>query len=184
MIKAIILSIFLLFSFSRCTKDSSESRRTGNGTISCYINGKLWQNSESTKTTGGIISNSMSVNTNSKREYFSFFGRKWGDSKLYLMMVEDRKSTGDTYLLDDSQGIMDFALDTREYNTIVFFNDKGKYLSKSDQGWIKKVEFTDNVVNNIFLYKGTFEATLYHENDPTDIIYITDGQFHRHTLDE
>ncbi len=175
--KAIILSIFLLFSFSRCTKDSSESRRTGNGTISCYINGKLWQNSESSKTIGGINSKSMSLLGGIETSYFSVSGRKWGESILYCMMAHAREDNEMEYVLDDSKGYLSYALDEKKDNTIAFRKNDIIYISKENEGWIKKTTFYYDSVNNVTHYEGTFEATLYNQNDPTDILYITDGKF-------
>lgn len=175
----ILASLCLLLTLLSCTKDKDESRRTGDETISCYIDGKLWQNSSSLASSGGVSVSSFSALGGGGNDYYHVGGSIWGESYLYVMAIHSRKSDSGEYALDDSKGIMNVLQDKKQLNTIAFSNDNGRYLCKKEEGWIRIEDSFDPITNKRLRREGTFEATLYNEEDPTDIIYITDGRFTR-----
>jgi hypothetical protein len=171
---SLLLIIPILLAFS-CKKE--EERRLGDGTISFYMNGELWQNSEFGKNSGGINSESYSFVINSK-ENRGVSGKVWGESTFYFFLIHG-KETGQ-FVLGKSITANDFWSDKSENNHMNFTTKKGMYLSKNNSGWVKvtKVELYQDDEGEWHLhYEGEFEATLYNKDDPSDIIEITDGRF-------
>ncbi|MGB0869693.1 MAG: hypothetical protein ACPGSD_08850 [Flavobacteriales bacterium] len=147
----------------------------GTRTISCYINGKLWQNSESDMTIGGANQSSFSALGGDNNLYYGVSGIVWNESVLYLMAVNSRLDDSTEYVLDNSIGNVSFLLDKKEKNTITFINKNNvKYLSKENEGVIRIIRSYSG--NTLKSREGYFEATLYNENDPTDVLHITDGR--------
>lgn len=174
----IYISLCLLLSLLSCTKDDNETRRTGDETISCYINGKLWQNSASEITIGGINHQSFDELGGSSNIYYGVSGKIWEESFLYLMAVNSRLNDSTEYVLDNSIGNTSFLLDKKEDNTMTFLSKNNvKYLSKENEGNIRIIVTYSG--NKKVSREGYFEATLYNENDPTDVLHITDGRFTR-----
>jgi len=172
----IYISLCLLLSLLSCTKDNNETRRTGDETISCYINGKLWQNSSELGTSGGISQGSFYDLGGENENYYGVSGKIWGESILYLMAVNSRLEDSTEYILDNSIGNVSILLDKKEKNTMTFINKNNvKYLSKENEGHIRIIVTYSG--NKKVSREGYFEATLYNENDPTDVLHITDGRF-------
>ena len=159
--KLLIYSIFILFlTSSSCTKPIP----TGDNTFSCYINGDLFLPKGSNSiTTPGPIDDGL-VLTNQEL----FFSAIADDSKSIDVVFNVVNWGVGTFYLTSSDG--DF------YNhqiTHAFVRINGvKYLSKDNSG---KVTFIEADIDGNT--KGTFEFTLYNENDENDIIHVTDGQF-------
>ncbi|MGB0869691.1 MAG: hypothetical protein ACPGSD_08840 [Flavobacteriales bacterium] len=173
----IYISLCLLLSLLSCTKDDNETRRTGDETISCYINGKLWQNSASVKTIGGATHYSYTSLGNVK-DFYGVYGKKWDVSSLYLMASSCRNDDSTYYDLHNSVGNLSLLIDKKEKNTMTFRSESDiKYLSKEKQGFIKLISKYNDF--NQPTLEGYFEAILYNENDPTDVLHITDGRFTR-----
>jgi hypothetical protein len=173
--KTILILLPILLAFS-CKKE--EERRLGDGTISFYMNGELWQNSEFGKNSGGINSESYLFITNSK-ENIGVSGHVWGESTLYFFLVKGKKEG--EFHLKQSNGLNSFSADKSSQNHMNFNSKKlGSYLSTENSGWVKvtKYEHYQDSKGEWHLdYEGEFEATLYNKDDPSDIIEITDGRF-------
>jgi hypothetical protein len=176
LIKNTLLLIFpILLAFS-CKKE--EERRLGDGTISCYINGELWQNSEFGSSSGGIKSESHSFVINSKKNR-GVSGYLWDNSTLYFFLVNGK--TKGKFNLNESDGINQLLLDKSTQEHMNFHSKKiGSYLSKENSGWVKVTKYEhyqDSKGEWHQNFEGEFEATLYNKDDPSDIIEITDGRF-------
>jgi uncharacterized protein YegP (UPF0339 family) len=173
---SLLLIIPILLAFS-CKKE--EERRLGDGTISCYINGKLWQNSEFGSSSGGIKSNSYSFVIDPSNDNRGVYGHIWDESTFYFFLVKGKKEG--EFKLKQSNGLNIFASDNSTHDHMNFHSKKlGSYLSKENSGWIKvtKYEHYQDSKGEWHLdYEGEFEATLYNKDDPSDIIEITDGRF-------
>jgi len=165
----ITLSLVLLFS---CKEE--EERRLGDHTISFYLDGKLWQNSKGNSVTGGISLAS-----------YSFYGEgeniravdasNWDKGTMYLSMSQ--RGDNGIYLLGNNNGIYGYGSDPFDTNLMPLRNHDKMYLSKEGYGWAEiTVDYYDTI-NNIRHYEGIFEATLFNENDSTDVIHITDGRW-------
>jgi hypothetical protein len=174
--KTILLILPILLAFS-CKKE--EERRLGDGTISFYMNGELWQNSEFGKNSGGIGSNSYSFVIDPSNDNRGIMGKIWGESVIYFFLVDGKKEG--EFKLDKSNGVNIFASDNSSKEHMNFHSQKlGSYLSKKNSGWVKVTKYEhyqDSKGEWHQNFEGEFEATLYNKDDPSDIIEITDGRF-------
>ncbi len=166
----ITLSLVLLIS---CNKDE-EKRRLGDHTISFYLNGELWQNSRLVSTTGGISTNS-----------YNFYGKgenirtvrasNWDKGTMYLSMSQ--RTDINVYPLGNNNDIYSYHSDPFDTNLMRLRNNDKMYLSKEGYGWAEITVYYYDTINQVGHYEGIFEATLFNENDSTDIIHITDGRW-------
>ncbi|MGB0428264.1 MAG: hypothetical protein ACPGEC_04985, partial [Flavobacteriales bacterium] len=87
-----MIIILILLSFTQCKKDQdSEERRTGDKTVSFYLNGKLWQNSLELAYGGsingtGMYSAKFLSGYNYQTPFVSVEGNIWNHSKLFIML--------------------------------------------------------------------------------------------------
>lgn len=182
-----MIIILILLSFTQCKKDQdSEERRTGDKTVSFYLNGKLWQNSLELAYGGsingtGMYSAKFLSGYNYQTPFVSVEGNIWNHSKLFIMLpLMDTIQTNipDNYNMDDSHGHIKTFWQYRDRNHMVYKFNNIKYLSKKDNGWaeVTRWEIQENSDGTSTLhYEGKFEAILYNENDPLDSLIITDG---------
>jgi hypothetical protein len=174
--KTILLIIPILLAFS-CKKE--EERRLDDGTISFYMNGELWQNSEFGKNSGGISSESFEVKSSLSDSNVSILGKIWNESAFYIGLKKGLAQ--ELFEINISNGFNEWNLDKFEVNHINFNSKKlGTFISKKNSGWVKITRFEhfqDAEGEWHFHYEGEFEVTLYNKDDPSDIIEITDGQF-------
>jgi hypothetical protein len=119
----LIIPILLAFSFKK-----EEERRLGDGTISFYMNGELWQNSEYGKTSGGITSKSYSFVINSKNNR-GVSGALWNESTFYFFLVNGKKEG--KFNLNESNRINQLLLDKSFQEHMNFHSQKlGSYLKR------------------------------------------------------
>ena len=74
------------------------------------------------------------------------------------------------FSLKNSNGVINYPFNNPETSSVLIYNDK-KYLSKMNSGKLVLTEASDTNL------EGTFEFTLYNENDDSDTIRITNGKF-------
>ncbi len=166
----ITLSLVLFIS---CDKDKEE-RRLGDHTISFYLDGKLWQNSEGNSVTGGISSNSYTFNGEGEN-IRAITARNWDKGAMYLSMSQ--RTDNNIYPLGNNNGILSYHTDPFDTNLMRLRNHDKMYLSKEGYGWAEiTVDYYDTI-NQVGHFEGNFEATLFNENDSTDVIQITDGRW-------
>jgi hypothetical protein len=162
LIKTIVFlgSLLLLLTSSSCDNDDIE---TGVESFSCYINGQLFvPKARPLSFTTSPLSKKLIFNRGS---YFSVKAR---DHENYTIFFTIRNfEDNDSHFLkfnDSSNGDINHA----QVRTII---NGENYLSKENSGTVTFTEVSDANV------AGTFEFTLYNENDETDIIKVTKGKF-------
>ena len=184
-----MIIILILLSFTQCKKDQdSEERRTGDKTVSFYLNGKLWQNSLELAYGGSINGTGMysakfqASYADVPKPFVSVEGNIWNHSKLFIMlplMDTIQANIPGNYNMDNSHGYIDTGWEFRNMNHMVYKLNNIKYLSKENKGWAEVTRWETQKNNNgnwnILHYEGKFEAILYNENDPLDSLIITDG---------
>jgi hypothetical protein len=167
--KTILLLLPILLAFS-CKKE--EERRLGDGTISFYMNGELWQNSEIGKHSGGIKSKSYNFFGNDEEGFRTIKGIIWDESCIYIGLSV--KKNNHYFPLGNGKNITSYYYDDFKENKMTLKLDNHIYISKKGFGY---VEYTKHTINSIGHIEGVFEATLYNKDDPSDIIEVTDGRF-------
>jgi hypothetical protein len=174
--------IILLFS---CSKDKNKEscfkgRDKGDGTISFYVDGKLWQNSCEFNNDGsinGTANESMNVISYDSKTNFGIEGTIWNSSKIYLGLTTLLEN--ETCEVGNCSPIYEGIFDSFDVCKIsLYFNNK-EYVSKRDNGFIKTTKFENYQDSStgkwVFNSEGIFEATLFNVKDSTDFVKITDG---------
>ena len=159
--------VLMLFTNASCTTPDPPIP-TGDHTFSCSINGELFLPQgtgggwSSLPTGDGLyfnkynndLSYSVSASNSKYRVYFGIYNWKVG-----------------TFTLTDSDGVFHPG-DTGEINHAIVLKNGVKYLSKQGSGTVTFIELRDDGNK-----RGTFEFTVYNENNNNDVLHITNGQF-------
>jgi hypothetical protein len=169
--KFFLLIIPILLALS-CKKE--EERRLGDGTISFYMNGELWQNSAVGNTIGGINSKSYRFRGGLEEVNRSFKGIVWDESLIYVGVSN---GSNNYYELGNGKNVDIHLLDDFKNNKMTFKYNSKVYLSRKNEGYIKYTKLYADSINKVSHIEGVFEATLYNKDDSSDIIEITDGRF-------
>ena len=159
--------LLALLTNSSCTEPEPPIP-TGNRTFSCRINGKLFLPQGS----GGGFStlpagDGMRFNEYNNDLSFSASGRNLKKYRVYFGIYKMKIGT---FTLTDSDGVF-YPAGTGEINHAIVFKNGIKYLSKQGSGTVTFIESSD--ANR----RGTFEFTVYNENNSNDVLRITNGQF-------
>ena len=185
----LLVGLFISLMAASCKKggvEPEEVRRTGDGTISFFVDGELWQNSAGTGhswTPGGGATYSYSFYSELEKDNYTVKGKVWDESVFYnsiFYMALVDKGTDSIYHLQNGNGVMTSAIDPFDVNHITLSIEGGgkTYISKENFGWVKQtVIFSDSTHTGVKDRYGTFEATLFNEEDSTDFIQITDGRW-------
>ena len=159
--------ILLIFTNNSCKKPETP---TGNNTFSCYIDGELFvPEGGSSIYTPGPISDGLSLYAYD--EHFTAYARNSESIIVYFNIGADW-GVGTFYLVN-SNGLFRPS-DPYDINHAIVEKNGIKYLSKEGSGNITIIESSYPESGGI---KGTFEFTLYNENDDTDVIHVTNGKF-------
>jgi len=141
----------------------------GNGTFSCRINGKLFL----PKAIGG-----WSTSPSSSHDGLSYFVKpdyftiQTSNSEYSMFYINITNWKLGTFNLIDSNGYVGHQNgDPRDTNHVIVIKKGTKYLSKQGSGNVTFIESSD--ANR----RGTFEFTVYNENNSNDVLRITNGQF-------
>lgn len=167
-LKLILFNVFalILFANGSCSKPEPIIP-TGNHTFSCRINGKLFlPKSSSPIGTVGSTGDGLSflrLNNNLDIAPLAY------NSPTAINFYIKNYAIG-IFILTDSNGRIEYPYDNPDNQATLLYNGV-KYLSKQGSG---HVTFTDVTTENV---KGTFEFTLYNENDNNDVIHVTEGKF-------
>ena len=155
-------SFFLLITSSSCETNDIETR---DESFSCYINGRLFVPKDSTNLT--------STSPNNDGVFFlvydNFFNVKSYNSDNFVYITIINQNTGE-FDLNKSHGIYGLDDPNTINHAIIKINNK-TYLSRDNSGSVTFTEVSDTNV------EGTFEFTLYNENDDSDTIRVTNGKF-------
>ncbi len=162
------ISLFMLCTSVSCNKTDDDVIPTGDHTFSCYINGEFFVpkgNIGSIPYNDGL---SFLRNEYFESEYFRIEARNTTKNITVYFSILDFSI--DTFNLTESNGLFDPS-DPNDINHAIVRINGIKYLSKENSGTVTFTVVTDTHV------KGTFEFTLYNENDESDVIHITHGNF-------
>jgi hypothetical protein len=152
-------SFFLLLTSSSCETNDIE---TGDESFSCYINGQLFIPKANVNLLGTLPhQNNLSFGKDS-----SFLIRAANQDYGIFFSIENF-SLGEFNLSESDGNNFNYQLS----HIIIRTREDKTYLSKDNSGSVTFTEVSDTNV------EGTFEFTLYNENDETDIIKITKGKF-------
>lgn len=158
-----VFVLFLAFLLANCQdRNSAES---GDNTLSCDINGKLFVPKYLNATSASSYKG-LSINrANNGKDLEIYATNKTDNTDIYIYVKDF--SLG-SFELSDSNGS---GTNINNSQATVIYNSK-KYLSKSgNSGSLIITTLTSSDV------KGTFFFKLFNENDPSDVIDITNGKF-------
>jgi hypothetical protein len=155
-------SFLLLLTSSSCETNDKE---TGDVRFSCYINGQLFVPKGSTN----LVSTSPNNDGFSIYLYDDFISLKVSNSSDFVYFSITNYKIGKIDL-DNSLGFSGPSDSHTMNHAVVKFNNK-TYLSRDNSGSVTFTEVSDTNV------EGTFEFTLYNENDDSDTIRVTSGKF-------
>lgn len=169
LLKFLILGLVLaLFTNASCTEPDPPIP-TGDHTFSCRINGKLFL----PQAIGGW-STSPSSSDDGLSYYVTpdHFNIQTGNYEYSMFYINITNWKLGTFTLIDSNGYVGPQNgDARDINHVIVIKNGVKFLSKLGSG---SVTFTLVTATDS---KGTFEFTLYNENNSNDVLHITNGQF-------
>ena len=158
--------ILTILTISSCEKN--DKLEFVEDTFSCYINGELFVPKGNTNL----------ISTSPGNDGLSFM--KFNSDLDLVIQVKNEKSKMVIYIknfidenefsLENSNGVINYPFNNPETSSVLIYNDK-KYLSKMNSGKLLLTEASDTNL------EGTFEFTLYNENDDSDTIRITNGKF-------
>ncbi len=151
-----------------CNKTDDDVIPTGDNTFSCYIDGVFFVPKGSITSMPYDDGLSFLRNEYFESEYFRTEARNTNKNIVIYFSILDFNM--DTFNLTESNGLFDPS-DPNDINHAIVGVNGIKYLSKENSGAVTFTEVTDTNVN------GTFEFTLYNENDDSDVIHITQGNF-------
>ncbi|MGB1219502.1 MAG: hypothetical protein ACPG4W_06970 [Flavobacteriales bacterium] len=173
-----LLLLTTLALFASCDKDTDcfQGRDKGDGTVSFYVDGKLWQNSCEYNNKGsinGTANESMGAGFYDNKVHVAVTGKIWGQSTLYIGITT--VSINEICSLGNGLPIYTGALDPFDHCKITLFYKDKEYVSKQGHGFIEIQKNEYDNINDIGHFEGIFEATLFNIEDSTDSISITDG---------
>jgi len=164
-IKELIKYSFIIIFLSSSSCDGSDEQEipTGNHSFYCYIDGDLFVPKGNPNITTSPSNDGLAL-----LQYDSFFQADVKDFEKYVVMFNISNWTEGIFNLSESDG--DFY--NHSINHAMIKIDDIWYLSKENSG---NVIFSEaDIEGNTY---GTFEFTLYNENDENDTIQITSGHF-------
>ena len=158
------LFVVLMFFTSSCRKIYLPF---GDHSFYCFINGKLF------------IPKKGEANIFSTKPYDSSGLIIWKNDEVFRIEASDQKK----YII--MFNIVNWGKGTHYLSEGTYFYDKSvnHAMIKVDHKWYKskpnsgKVVFNKAKIDGDDNTKGTFEFTLYNENDESDVIHVTGGHF-------
>ncbi|MBP7172721.1 MAG: DUF5025 domain-containing protein [Cloacibacterium sp.] len=174
--KTFFLLLLIGFSAISCTDRNTETKtdqlppitQTGANTAGCLVDGKVLIPKNGSQAIGGPPAYGLVIS----RLYGSFRldikNYKNAFIHLFIKKLEDNKSI---YNIEQSDGeFYEPHSNNSESQLSISYNYK-EYLSSSNSGTI-------NITKNSYpIISGTFTATLYNKDNPSEKINITEGRF-------
>jgi len=190
-----ILPFFLALLALSCSnddppKDSLPKATTiGANTAGCYIDGKLLVpkdgNTGFTGTAYGLRYYYGNYFWPNKEDYWQLHisNNESEDNEFGIVLyIRNMQNGNGDYIVGQSNG--DFFDNGSNNNQVIAgINKNGvnKTYYSSDESGIITITRSD-LAYGISMYSGTFHATLYYKDDPSEIIEITDGRFDINSL--
>lgn len=163
--KSLYILILLAFIMGNSSCDDPDVEiPTGDGTFSCYINGDLFL---PRGFSGGVtpVGNGISILLGD-----NFYNYIVQDYRNYTVYFNIKNPQVGTFNLEESDGIFPGG-DNRDITHAIVSKDSYIYISKPGSGTITLDEYSEE--NR----KGTFEFTVYRQDDPSQTLRITNGNF-------
>ena len=159
----------LLFAitFYNCEDNTNfNNDSVGNDTFSCYINGKLYTPSAGTGINGGYIRPFSWAYSNLNNSNIPMFFKIKSGGEYTISIVSIEPNIGVNNLTQKLDDTIDFT-----HSGMIVQNERIFYNTKDNQnnGSITFTEFSETKAI------GTFECTIYNENDKE--LKITNGKF-------
>ena len=171
-----LVLITLLLGCKKCEDDCFTGRDKGDGTLSFYIDGKLWQNSCEWNNNGsinGTPNNSMGLFGYDYHQNLEVFGVQWRKSRIYIGLTTP--IVNEVSILGEGLLIYSGLSDPFDHSKITLYYKDKEYLSMENNGFAMITKRAYDTINNIGHNEGVFEATLRNIEDSTDLVEITDG---------
>ncbi|MFC5285338.1 DUF6252 family protein [Pedobacter alpinus] len=165
--KIILASIILLFTISCKKDDLPKATQTGSNNIAAKINGKVWQR----KGCFGCIGGGSGISINYDDQTFFGISAQNRDLKYTVTLIIENLKSKTTCTLGNGIG------NNKATNYAKVSSDFTNYINYyTTEGLIGKVTITKLDTTNKIV-AGTFEFIAENENDPNDVITLTDGWF-------
>ena len=193
----ILTAVFLCF-LNSCTKDSANVTPSdtlppittiGANTAGCIINGKVLIPKNGSQTIGGSALYGLKYNYGgnfwpNKNDYWQLeiANKKDVNGAGIILWIKNMSTGNGDYIIGQSNGELN-SLGPNNNQIIAGIGENGvnkTYWSRTNSGTIKIIRSDLGV--GISLYAGTFTATLYNKDNPSEIIQITDGRFDFNSL--
>ncbi|WP_017256996.1 DUF6252 family protein [Pedobacter arcticus] len=167
-LKKIILASIILLLATSCKKDDlPKATQTGSNNMAAKINGKVWQR----KGCFGCIGGGSGISINYDDRTFFGISAQNRDLKYTLTLIIENLKNKTTYTLGNGSGnnkAPNYAKVSSDLSNHINYytteNLKGKIT-------ITKLDTTNKII------AGTFEFKAENENNPSDIITVTNGWF-------
>lgn len=192
--KNLLLLILLLIAIG-CGRSSSdqeessqdklpEATQTGANTAGCYINGKLLIPKNGNQAIGGSPLYGLNLNYGNnfwpdKNDYWQLeiANKKDANSLGIILWIKNLNTGNGNYIVGQANGeLYDYGPNNNQIIAGIKENGVSKtYYSYENCGEIKITR--SDLATGISIYSGTFSATLYNKDNPSEKIQISDGRF-------
>lgn len=189
--KNLLFLFTTVFTLTCCSKDDNKptdqlpsATQTGANTAGCYINGELLIPKNGSQAIGGPPIYGLKVGAGNDfnlpiigDDYWQLeiANKKDPNSSGIILWIKNMQNGSGDYIVEQSNG--ELYTDGPDNNQIIAgvkINGVYKtYWSGASAGKITITRF--DYANGI--YSGTFNATLYNRDDPSEKIQVTDGRF-------
>ena len=158
--------------------------QTGANTAGCYINGKLLIPKNGSQSIGGSPLYGLNLNYGNhfwpdKNDYWQLeiANKKDSNSMGIILWIKNLHTGNGTYLVGQANGeLYDYGPNNNQIIAGIKENGINKtYYSYDNCGEIKITR--SDLGTGTSIYSGTFSATLYNKDDPSEKIQISEGRF-------
>lgn len=145
-----------------CKKDDlPAATQEGKNIMAAKVNGKVWKATACFSCTGG----GSGLNVSYEQSFINIGGEQKNENTIYILINFKASKTG-KYIIKGSYGF--------DSDFIRLFINNVKY--KTSMNMVGDVIITKIDTSNKIL-SGTFSFKAENENDPNDVITVTDGRF-------
>ncbi|WP_018676633.1 DUF5025 domain-containing protein [Riemerella columbina] len=171
-LKFSVLSVSLLFTTckDRTTEEAQEKlpsiTQNGANTAGCLVNGKVLVPKNGVSAIPTVYGLTIDISNYTPGYYIDLYNVE--EKRRIYIYVQSKNKTGN-FTINQSNGN---GTGTSQTLSQMFYEiDNKKYLSSDHSGLITITRYDYPIVS------GTFSATLYNEDNPSEKIQITDGRF-------
>lgn len=159
--------IYILFGllplFNACNETQVEIPM-GNNTFSCNVNGRLFL---PRGYSGGVMPGGDGISFLKGNGFYNVMAKDYREYTIYFNIKDPQVGT---FNLEESDGALPGS-DNRDITHAIVRSNHALFISKPGSGTITLEEYSDdNIV-------GTFEFTVYRQDNPSQTLLITNGNF-------